>query len=1010
MDLLVYLAKSSCLMALFWVIYKIFLEAETYHRLKRIYLHLGYFLSLILPLFTYTKIEEIYVEKSNWAIPASSFSSDFVPTEIEPSNFELMWSYIIENSLIEILYISISMVFTIYLMVKFSRLIKFLKSSKAFKSEEITYIEKSISEGAFSFLNYIVYDPKLYTEDELEIILAHEQAHMSNKHSIDILFSHVYNCFFWFNPFAWLYQKSLVLNLEYEADDEAVAKTKKRDYQMTLYKATQQQYQSQLQHSFHQSPIKKRIMMLNKNKTQSFWKLFIVSPLLVVFFLLFQVETKAQVKESEITSEAKITKVETTYDETTTRETLESDKKFLKEEFNIDMNYFDLEFTTDGNLRSITLEVDSNDGFKGFVTSPDVEKLPVYFYRDFSEGVKKPFGVGTKRDDEQAALTEPKDFKDVETFIINKQKLDKSELLNKYIPVKQYTLIEDQNTLYITTRSEFSKPYYDRMFEAKEELNAIFEYGEKPEGVVYYKVEEDRVIVMTINNFKISENSATSKPKKASPTKETLGAKIESENIKDAENFIINGKKVNKKKLGNSYIPVKDYSYDKNSKTISITTKPEFSKAYFSKISEIQKEFIDKFGKNITEEMTFFKVSSDYEVIKIILTDFKIGESSAGSKYRTASSTKESSNKEQDSENIRNAENFLINGKKVVKETLLQQYIPAESFRYDEQSKTLSVTTSSKFSKAFYSNMVDMFKEIEGKYDDKALEGITYIQLDSDYKVSIMRIKNVKTTITHDPSKELGNLSLSSQYSSSKRTFLEPESKYKIQDMIIFVDGVKAERGEAVNINPDEIESVNILKSPEELKAEGYNSNFIKGIIQITTKKGKDIDASQDENSYEKYRSALNNNQNVIFLIDGREVESDQLNQIQPEDIKSTVVVKSPIELRNAGYDPSEVDGLLKITTKKKTFINGSERKNYNTLQKPAFAKSSDKLIYKVDGKEVNEKEFYELNPEQVKSMVIIKSPDNLKRNGYDPKKIDGVIQISTKMSGSEGDGKIKIK
>jgi len=674
MDLLVYLAKSSCLLALFWVIYKIFLETETYHRSKRIFLHLGYVLSLILPLFTFTKIEEIYVEKSSWAIPAS-FSSEFIQTEIKLSNFELIWSFIIENSLIEILYISISMVFAIYLMVKFFRLIYFLKSSKAFKSEEITYIEKPISEGAFSFLNYIVYDPKLYTEAELKIILAHEKAHMSNKHSIDILFSHLYNCLFWFNPFAWLYQKSLVLNLEYEADDEAVAKTKKRDYQMTLYKATQQQYQSQLQHSFHQSPIKKRIMMLNKNKTQSFWKLFIVSPLLVVFFLLFQVETIAQVKESETTSEAKITKVEITYDENTTREELDSDREFLKEEFNIDLSYSKLRFTSDRKLKSITLDVDCNDGFKGSVTSPDVEKLPVYFYRDFSEDVKKPFGVGTKRDDEQLRSTDPEDFKDVETFIINKQKLNKSDLINSYIPVKQYTHMEDSNTLYITTRSEFSKPYYDGMFEAKDELNAIFEKGE-PEGVVYFKVEEDNVIIMTINNFKIS--------------------------------------------------------------------------------------------------------------------------------------------------------------------------------------------------------------------------------------------------------------------------------------------------GSAEN-------------------------------------------ASQHHNSTLNYSNKFPN-QNIVFILDGLEIGESQINTIEPDKIKSVTVIKDSNQLKEEGYDPEEVDGLIKIIKKTNDNINSSQPENAYMKFRGELNSLGGKLIYKVDEKEVDEEEFYKLKPEQVKSMVIIKSPDNLKRNGYDPKKIDGVIQISTKKGDSKVDEKIKIK
>jgi len=659
MDFFIYLAKASLVLTLFWVVYKLFLEVETYHRFKRIYLLAGYGLSLMLPLFTFTRIEEITLASTGF-VPSSS---GFLPVEITKSPMELFWAFVTEHSILELMYLAISLVFVIHLGLKLFKLLRFLKNSKVLKGNGSFFIEKPIPEGAFSFLNYIVYNPDLYTEDELKIILAHEQAHVHKRHSLDILLAHVYKCFFWFNPFAWLYQKSLVLNLEYEADAKVVDTTAKRDYQMTLYSITQQQYKHQLQHSFNQSPIKKRIAMLNKNKhNSSFWKLFIVSPLLVTFFLLFQIETKAQIKEAETTPEAKITRVEITYDENTTREELNSDREFLKQEFNIDVSYSMLKFTSDRKLKSITLDVDCNDGFKGSVTSPNVEKLPVYFYRDYSEGVEKPFGVGTVRDDEQTALTEPEDFKDVETFIINKQKFDKSELLNKYIPVKQYTFMEDQNTLYITTRSEFSKSYYDGMFEAKDELNALFEKGEKPEGVVYYKVEDDDVIVMTINNFKISES---------------------------AEN--------------------------------------------------------------------------------------------------------------------------------------------------------------------------------------------------------------------------------ASQYHTSTPNFI---NKYPNQNIIFILDDQEIEERQMSSIKPDEIKSVTVIKDSKQLKAEGYDSEEVDGLIKIVSLKEGETALNPDK-ALENYKSELeSSNKKIIYLVDGEVMSQEEIDQLDPKQIKTMFVVKGAVNLKKKGYDPEKVSGVIQITTK----------------------------------------------------------------------------------------------
>ncbi len=56
---------------------------------------------------------------------------------------------------------------------------------------------------------------------------------------------------------------------------------------------------------------------------------------------------------------------------------------------------------------------------------------------------------------------------------------------------------------------------------------------------------------------------------------------------------------------------------------------------------------------------------------------------------------------------------------------------------------------------------------------------------------------------------------------------------------------------------------------------------------------------------------------NLSYLIDGKEIDQKSLNKIEPKQIKSMEVIKSPYDLKKAGYDPKDVDGLIKITTKK---------------------------------------------------------------------------------------------
>ena len=137
---------------------------------------------------------------------------------------------------------------------------------------------------------------------DLHVDLEHEKVHAKQFHSVDILLVNLASCILWFNPFAWLYKKSVEQNLEFIADRETVNnKAEIREYQHVLVKVSIADLKPALTNHFYQSFTKKRILMLNKKSSthNPMWKLGLLMPLLLAFMLLFNVTTEAQIKNTE---------------------------------------------------------------------------------------------------------------------------------------------------------------------------------------------------------------------------------------------------------------------------------------------------------------------------------------------------------------------------------------------------------------------------------------------------------------------------------------------------------------------------------------------------------------------------------------------------------------------------------------------------------------------------------------------------------------------------------------
>ncbi|HEX9827277.1 MAG TPA: M56 family metallopeptidase, partial [Flavobacteriaceae bacterium] len=124
------------------------------------------------------------------------------------------------------------------------------------------------SNSAFSFFHYIFLGELLKAEDQVSI-LQHEQVHVEQKHTLDLLFFELLRIVFWFNPFVYIYQSRIVELHEYIADAKSVEHQNKAEYyQNLLSQVFDTQHISFVTPFFKQSLIKKRIIMISKSKSK----------------------------------------------------------------------------------------------------------------------------------------------------------------------------------------------------------------------------------------------------------------------------------------------------------------------------------------------------------------------------------------------------------------------------------------------------------------------------------------------------------------------------------------------------------------------------------------------------------------------------------------------------------------------------------------------------------------------------------------------------------------------
>ncbi|MEM1137431.1 MAG: M56 family metallopeptidase, partial [Bacteroidota bacterium] len=165
---------------------------------------------------------------------------------------------------------SVSLLFLFFILKSLLQIASLIKKHPKQVSPHYILVSLPKAQQPFSFFKYLFWGNTLsYSPIEKQKIIQHELAHIKGKHSLDILFIELLCSLCWFNPCLFIYKKLLKELHEYIADEQAYQKGNKQDYTNLIVRNTFGIPCKTLNitHNFYQSPILKRLEMMNKKRT-----------------------------------------------------------------------------------------------------------------------------------------------------------------------------------------------------------------------------------------------------------------------------------------------------------------------------------------------------------------------------------------------------------------------------------------------------------------------------------------------------------------------------------------------------------------------------------------------------------------------------------------------------------------------------------------------------------------------------------------------------------------------
>ncbi|GAB3250753.1 hypothetical protein GCM10027347_08720 [Larkinella harenae] len=275
-----YLLQANAALVLFFLGYYSVFRRFTFYTLNRFFLLFGLVFAVIYPLLDFTEwvhlqapfmnpIQQVVHESIRWQVPVTAEFDRNLPLILFWAGAGLMAGR---------------------LMIRLVSL--FLMHQKTVSATHDGFRFRAVGEAfnPFSFGRTIYLNPSRYSAGELGPILQHEQIHVTEGHSLDILLAELLTVFFWFNPVSWFFKCAIRENLEFGVDQQMVRRGMDvKVYQYLLLRIGAANVP--LGTSFTAFMLKKRIGMMNQKPSSGTYRLvYSLLPVMLAVLILPKLE------------------------------------------------------------------------------------------------------------------------------------------------------------------------------------------------------------------------------------------------------------------------------------------------------------------------------------------------------------------------------------------------------------------------------------------------------------------------------------------------------------------------------------------------------------------------------------------------------------------------------------------------------------------------------------------------------------------------------------------------
>jgi bla regulator protein BlaR1 len=296
--LFVFLLKVNIALLLFCAGYYLVLRPLTFYSLNRVYLVAAILFATLYPKINLSRFAERHQQFSkpvqavvvNLRTPAKALIKPFARPDY--------WQWI------EVVFWAGTIVLAIRLLMQLYSLFKLYRSSKPSRIYDHDVRAIDGDAGPFSFWKSIYVNPANHEPADLKAIILHEQVHISEWHTLDILLAELSTIFYWFNPGVWLMKRAVRENIEFITDQKILKKgIDTKQYQYSLVNVSFSASVNPIVNHFNISTIKKRIIMMNAKRSSklNLARYILLVPAVVMLLLVFTISKAAVTRKGHLT-------------------------------------------------------------------------------------------------------------------------------------------------------------------------------------------------------------------------------------------------------------------------------------------------------------------------------------------------------------------------------------------------------------------------------------------------------------------------------------------------------------------------------------------------------------------------------------------------------------------------------------------------------------------------------------------------------------------------------------